>query len=87
MALGAIGAAEERGFEVGRDLAITGFDDIPPAEFSHVPLTTVHQPIYQIGKMLCDMLVTLIKGEELIERHTILEPSLVIRRSSCPPAG
>ncbi|MFC2037508.1 substrate-binding domain-containing protein, partial [Chloroflexota bacterium] len=49
MALGAIGAARKRGLVVGRDVAITGFDDIPLAEHAHPPLTTVRQPIFDIG--------------------------------------
>jgi LacI family transcriptional regulator len=81
-ALGAISAAQKRGLAVGRDVAITGFDDIPLAEHSHPPLTTVHQPIYDIGRRICDMQIRLIRGEELAERHVLLEPELVVRESS-----
>jgi LacI family transcriptional regulator len=82
MALGAISAAQKRGLVVGRDVAITGFDDIPLAEHSHPPLTTVRQPIYDIGRSICDMLIRLIRGEELTERHVLLQPELVVRESS-----
>jgi LacI family transcriptional regulator len=82
MALGAITAAQERGLVVGQDMAITGFDDIPPAQYSHPPLTTVHQPIYHIGRLICDMLIKCINGQGLGERHVLLQPSLVVRRSS-----
>jgi LacI family transcriptional regulator len=82
MALGAISAAQKRGLVVGRDVAITGFDDIPLAEHSHPSLTTVRQPIYDIGCQICDMLVCLINGEELSERHVVLHPELVVRESS-----
>lgn len=82
MALGAISAAQKRGLVVGRDAAITGFDDIPWAEHSHPPLTTLHQPIYDIGRQICDMLVRLIQGEELAERHVLLKPELIVRESS-----
>ncbi len=81
MALGAISAAQKRGLLVGRDIAVTGFDDIPLAEHSHPPLTTVRQPIYDIGRRICDMLIQLIQGEELAERHVLLQPQLVIRES------
>lgn len=81
MALGAMSAIQERGLVVGRDIAVTGFDDIPMAEHSHPPLTTVHQPIYQIGKMVCEMLIRLIQGEEINPRQVILQPRLVIRQS------
>jgi LacI family transcriptional regulator len=82
MALGAMTAAQERGLVVGQDVAITGFDDIPPAQHSHPPLTTVHQPIYRIGQMICNMLVQIIRGENPADRHVLLQPSLVVRRSS-----
>jgi LacI family transcriptional regulator len=82
MALGVTSAAQKRGLVVGRDVAITGFDDIPLAEHSHPSLTTVRQPIYDIGRQICDMLIRLIQGEELTERHVLLEPDLIVRESS-----
>jgi len=85
MALGAMSAALERGMVIGEDISITGFDDIPLAAHSHPPLTTVQQPIYEIGIMICCMLVQIIKGEEPVERHVVLEPRLVVRRSSGVP--
>jgi LacI family transcriptional regulator len=82
MALGAISAAQKRGLVVGRDLVITGFDDIPRAEHSHPSLTTVRQPIYSIGRQICSMLIQLIRKEELTERHVLLQPELIVRESS-----
>lgn len=82
MALGVISAAQQLGLEVGKDVAITGFDNIPLAEHCHPPLTTVHQPIYQIGEMVCEMLVKQIRGEPLEQDQIILQPSLMVRQSS-----
>jgi LacI family transcriptional regulator len=82
MALGAMSAAQERGLVVGQDVAITGFDDTPWAENAHPPLTTVHQPIYQVGTMVCEMLAKVIRGETVAQQQIILQPSLVIRQSS-----
>ena len=82
MAIGAISAAQVKGLRVGQDIAITGFDDTPMAEHSHPPLTTVHQPVYKIGRMVCEMLIKRIRGEFLEEEQIILMPSLVIRQSS-----
>jgi LacI family transcriptional regulator len=82
MAFGAMHAAQEHGLAIGRDIAITGFDDIPLAEHTQPPLTTVHQPIYQIGGMLCEMLVQRLNGRPLEQEQVILEPSLVVRQSS-----
>jgi LacI family transcriptional regulator len=81
MALGAISAAQERGLVIGKDIAITGFDDTPMAEHSHPPLTTVHQPVYKIGGMVTEMLIQRIQGEILEDEKIILKPSLVIRGS------
>ncbi|HDD25008.1 MAG TPA: LacI family transcriptional regulator, partial [Chloroflexi bacterium] len=81
MAFGAISAAEEQGLAVGRDIAITGFDDVPLAEHARPPLTTVHQPIYEIGQRICDLLIQQLLGEIAMPQHIILEPRLVIRQS------
>jgi LacI family transcriptional regulator len=82
MALGAISATQQLEFTVGKDVAITGFDNIPLAEHCHPPLTTVHQPIYQIGEMVCEMLIKQIRAEPLEQEQIILQPSLVVRQSS-----
>ncbi|MCI0397149.1 MAG: LacI family transcriptional regulator, partial [Chloroflexi bacterium] len=50
MAIGAMNRLQQHGLHIGRDVAIGGFDDIPPAANSHPPLTTLHQPIYEIGR-------------------------------------
>jgi DNA-binding LacI/PurR family transcriptional regulator len=85
MAFGAMSAAQDRGMVVGKNVAITGFDNIPMAEHSHPPLTTIHQPIYQIGGMVCEMVIKLIRGEPLDERHVLLKPELIVRQSSNLP--
>ena len=82
MAFGAMEAAQERGLVMGRDIAVIGFDDVPLAAYFHPTLTTVRQPIYDIGKMLSQMLIKIIKGEELAQRQIILQPELVVRESS-----
>jgi LacI family transcriptional regulator len=81
MALGAMSAVQERGLHVGANISITGFDDIVLAEHSHPSLTTVHQPIEQIGEMVCDMLVKIVHKEPLEEKQIILKPDLVVRQS------
>jgi LacI family transcriptional regulator len=82
MALGAISAARKLGLTVGRDVAVTGFDDVPLAAHAHPPLTTVRQPIYEIGRRICRMLIRLLEGEPLEQRQVLLEPELIIRASS-----
>lgn len=81
MALGAIHAIEAQGLQVGKDVAVTGFDDIAAAEFANPPLTTLRQPIKEIGQHLVEMLVKIINNEALPESHTLLSPVLTIRES------
>jgi DNA-binding LacI/PurR family transcriptional regulator len=81
MALGAMSAIQERGLIVGRDIAVAGFDDIPMSEATHPPLTTVHQPIYQIGSLVAEILIQLIRGETPEQTQYLLKPQLVIRQS------
>lgn len=87
MAIGAIRAAREQGLRVGQDLSVVGFDDIPLAEHTHPPLTTVHQPIYEIGRRVCRMLARILAREpfEANEFQMLLKPELVIRDSTGPP--
>ncbi len=82
MALGVMRAARECGLQVGVDIAIAGFDDIPLAQMAHPPLTSVHQPIYQIGCLICEKLLSLLREEELAEPQTLLLPELVVREST-----
>lgn len=82
MAIGAINSIQQQGFRVGRDIAVGGFDDIPLAAYISPPLTTIHQPIYEIGQKTCAMLIDLINGRTPQKPHTLLTPSLIIRKSS-----
>jgi LacI family transcriptional regulator len=52
MALGVMSAAQDQGLDVGRDIAVAGFDDIPLAETSHPTLTTVRQPAHRLGQLM-----------------------------------
>ncbi len=82
MAFGAMEAAQDRGWVVGRDVAVVGFDDVPLAAYFRPSLTTIRQPVYDIGKTLSQMLIKIVRGEDLAERQVILRPELVIRESS-----
>jgi LacI family transcriptional regulator len=89
MAMGVMRAAREQGLHVGSDLSVIGFDDIPLAEHAHPSLTTVCQPIYEIGRRVCRMLVRILSGELLgtNEFQVLFEPQLVMRDSTGPPLG
>lgn len=81
MALGVLSAAQGLGLIVGTDVSVTGFDDIPLAGYAHPPLTTVRQPLFEIGKRICGMLIRLLQGETFSENQVIIKPKLMIRES------
>lgn len=83
MAIGVMQVAKQHNLSIGSDLSIAGFDDIPSAEA--LSLTTLHQPIYQIGKELSRMMVAMLEGENLEERQVLMKPELMIRASVGPP--
>ena len=88
IALGAMSAAQEKNIVVGRDVSITGFDDILLAEYANPPLTTVHQPAQQLGEMVVQMLFKVINREAVDKKQIIIEPEIVVRQSSGPcPVG
>ena len=82
MAIGAMHAAQAHGFSVGPDFAVAGFDDVPLAQYMRPPLTSIRQPIRQAGHLCVDLLVALLSGLPLAERHILLQPELVIRAST-----
>jgi len=81
MALGAIKKLNELGFRVPQDIAVVGFDDIPQASFSIPGLTTVHQPLYEIGKQSCERLIELIHRK--VRRVQEVLPVYLVVRESC----
>jgi len=81
-ALGALRAAKERGLKVGSDLALAGYDGIKETETADPPLTTIHQPTYEIARDLIRLLVGLLEGGRPAEDHRTIEPQLVRRAST-----
>jgi DNA-binding LacI/PurR family transcriptional regulator/anti-anti-sigma regulatory factor len=79
-ALGALNVLHERGVQVPYDVALVGFDDLEESRVSTPSLTTVRQPIYQLGKRAADMLLALLAGEDVPEQVT-LPTEMVVRRS------
>ena len=82
-AIGAITALKEAGLRVGTDVSVIGFDDIPYAHFFDPPLTTVHQPIHEMGKEAGRMLLLRLEGDTSAERLSKIFPTqLVVREST-----
>lgn len=80
MALGALAELQSRGMIVPYDLAVVGFDDIKQARHVAPPLTTVRQPLFELGSQALDTLLARIANETVPEQ-IILPAELVVRRS------
>ncbi|GAB4533867.1 MAG: LacI family DNA-binding transcriptional regulator [Anaerolineae bacterium] len=81
MALGALQALREHGLHVPRDVAVVGFDNIPSTPYFDPPLTTIHQPNYELGRVGARLLIDLVNGRAVPSTPVRLETRLVIRRS------
>jgi LacI family transcriptional regulator len=81
-ALAALEVADELGVAVPGRLSVVGFDNIPESALAQPPLTTVQQPIRQMGRDSIAMLVALIAGETLADTHVTLDTTLVVRAST-----
>lgn len=79
---GALRAVTERGLRPGRDVAVTGFDDTPSAALPGIELTSVSQPIEQVGRAAVRMVLAQLGGAGEPGRQRLLAPTLVIRSSS-----
>ena len=82
MAMGVIEGARGRGVRVPRDLSVVGFDDIRFAEHIDPPLTTIAQPMREIGEGTVRMLVDILAGRTIAPLSVTLPHALVIRSST-----
>jgi signal transduction histidine kinase/DNA-binding LacI/PurR family transcriptional regulator len=80
MALGAMQVLRERGVRIPEDIALTGFDDTEEGRQAVPPLTTVLQPVYEMGKLAGEMMLERLNGGE-VRDTLIVKPSLIIRQS------
>jgi DNA-binding LacI/PurR family transcriptional regulator len=81
MAHGAIRALQRMGRRVPHDVAVIGFDDVDLARYVDPALTTVHQPIMEIGRSMVRLLSAMAAGQQ-VEQAVVLPTSLVIRESA-----
>lgn len=82
MAFGAMEAARERGQKIASDISILGFDDIPQAAQVHPPLTTIRQPLEEMGRRAAQMLLEIIENPERPAEKIELPTELVVREST-----
>jgi LacI family transcriptional regulator len=80
-AFGVLHAAHRNGLEIGRQLAVAGFDGVQDARHTQPPLTTLDIPVYDIARQLVSMLLKSIGGEA-VETPQFIKPNLLIRHST-----
>ena len=85
MAFGAMDAIKEAGLKVGSDISVVGFDDIPMASQIHPALTTVRQPMQQMGRTAVDLLTTRLRNQPIVDPHRYISTELIIRESTGKP--
>jgi LacI family transcriptional regulator len=86
IAAGIIEAARARGLRIPEDLSVVGFDDTEVARLASPPLTTVRQPLREMGGVALRTALRLANGERLDSHHVELATELVVRGSTAPPA-
>lgn len=86
MALGIYDAAKELGLRIPADLSVVGFDDVPEAEWAYPQLTTIHQPIHDMGAAALRMLLQLQRDPEILTESIAprieLATHLIVRQST-----
>jgi LacI family transcriptional regulator len=81
-AIGAIRALQDSGLQVPADVSVIGFDDINAAAFNNPRLTTIRQPLANMGRMAAQCVLNRIHGRERFRKQIIVEPELVVREST-----
>jgi LacI family transcriptional regulator len=87
MAAGALLALHRAGLDIPKDISVTGFDSTPISEIMWPPLTTVLQPIKQIGHDAASLLIDMIVGSSVTQPATrpFAEHLVIVRDSTAPP--
>jgi LacI family transcriptional regulator len=86
IALGAVDAARACGLRVPEDISVVGFDDLPQAAQTFPALTTVRQPLHDMGQLAARMLLGLIDGRPVLMQDMRMPTELVVRGTAAQPA-
>ena len=84
MAMGVIDVARQRGVRVPYDLSVVGFDDIRFAAYVDPPLTTIAQPMREIGEGSVRLLLEILSGRTTAPQSVTLPHTLIIRSTTAP---
>jgi LacI family transcriptional regulator len=81
-AIGAIRALQDAGLRVPSDVSVIGFDDIRAAALISPGLTTVRQPLREMGRMASEYLLGRLQGTEEFREQIVISPELTVREST-----
>jgi len=81
MAVGAMNALYDNGYKIPEDCSVVGFYDTKMSSLFRPKLTTIRQPIYDMGAVAIRLLIKLIKGEEVSDNMILLPHELIVRDS------
>ncbi|RKX75587.1 MAG: hypothetical protein DRP87_14180 [Spirochaetes bacterium] len=81
-AIGCIRAIKDKKLSIPDDVGVLGFDDLSIANFIEPRLTTIHQPRLELGRKGAELLLSTIKNKTIPAQHVILNPKIVIRKST-----
>lgn len=84
-AIGAIRAFRDHNLRVPEDISVVGFDDIQGAAFHNPSLTTIRQPLHNMGTTSARILLERLRGKKDYSNHVAIVPELIIRESTMPP--
>lgn len=85
-AVGVMRKIRAHGLRIPDDISVVGFDDLYLSQYLHPPLTTVQQPMHQMGRMAMETLLRIMSGEDCT-RILRVEGQLVVRESTASPKG
>ncbi|MEO0562879.1 MAG: substrate-binding domain-containing protein, partial [Chloroflexota bacterium] len=85
-AVGVLHAAKELGVSIPQDVSVMGYDDLPIASYMLPALTTVRQPLTQMGEVAADLLLESIRNPDFEPQKAVLTTQLIVRHSTAPPA-
>ncbi len=82
MAVGGLKVLIRNGIEVPKEVNVIGFDNIKYSEFVEPELTTIAQPIYEMGFTAAEMLIDIINGKKLLQKSVFFDPKLIVRKTT-----
>ncbi len=87
MGIGILNYCREYGIRVPENLSLIGFDDIALSQSALINLSTIRQPCAEMSRVIAERILARIDGDERSSQRVMLEPKLVVRRTTAPLAG